>query len=579
VIIVIVLSIAGLTLTDCNQNDGKFENKNLIGIDFAIISGNAIAGASAKIYLGDTVIPISNDGSFYHKLNLDKADFYTLSYKRKDIPLFISPGDSLYFDINNASPTITGSGAIVNVFLQKHTKLAKSNSNFLDKNNEAVFGLEPNEFNQKIDSLESKEINLLKGFIQQNKDAPVMLKKRLTDDITYRNKRYRLLYPHNYTRYKNFEKTADINPDYFEDLMKGSFDHSELLISSEYIRCMNYYFDILAVGKYKFQNLGFAPGERIIARYQSILDMEINQEIKDFFLGDHFNRHIWTYSVKALEYCYNLFKNDCKNEVIQKEVSQFIQIGYNRRNEAHDIQVFKCIGNIKLEAHIFYPEGFKINDKRPAHLNFYGGGWAMGMPEWSYNACKNAAANGRVSITFDYRLRHVHGASILESVSDALSAVVWVRENAVELGIDPEKILAEGFSAGGHLVACAAMIDNPKEFGVDSKFSSKPNVIILGSTPYDIRGRDVYGVEYDPASISPVDLVQNDLVPMLMFHGENDNIVRIQEFHRFIEKMKATNNDYTFHIFEGNGHYFNRVESDTKIMNQMKDEFLALHGF
>jgi len=522
----------------------------------------------------------TQNGTFSHKLQLKAPGFYSLNYTREKILLFISPGDRINIGFNKSSPTFSGIGSSVNTFIQEHTRLAKSNSSFLDKNNQAVFSLEPDEFKRKIDSLESAENKLLNNFLFDNKNVPFNFKSKLDIDILYRNKRYRLLYPHNYNRYKNFKKKAAVRSDYFDNIVKGSFDDPALLESKDYIRCINYYLDILSVGEYKFRNLEHAPGERINSRYRAIIDLDANQEIKDFFLGEHFKQLIATYSVLALEYGYRKFIKDCKNEGIKQEIAELYEMGHHRRKEAHEIKVYKHIGDIELEAHIFYPDDFKTTDKRPAHLYFYGGGWAMGMPEWSYNACKKAASEGRVGITFDYRLRHVHGATIQESVSDALAAVAWVRGHSPELGVDQEKILVEGFSAGGHLAACTAMIDNPEDFGVDSEFSTKPNAVILGSTPYDIRGRDVYEINYDPASISPIDLIKNGLPPMLLFHGEEDNIVKFSEFQAFIAAMKSTNNEFIYRSFKGAGHYYNGGgESDSEVRSKMTTEFLEKHGY
>ena len=49
------------------------------------------------------------------------------------------------------------------------------------------------------------------------------------------------------------------------------------------------------------------------------------------------------------------------------------------------------------------------------------------------------------------------GVTPKECVQDAKSAVRWMRKNAATLGIDPDRIVAAGGSAGGHIAACTTL--------------------------------------------------------------------------------------------------------------------------
>ena len=166
-------------------------------------------------------------------------------------------------------------------------------------------------------------------------------------------------------------------------------------------------------------------------------------------------------------------------------------------------------------------------------------------------------------------------------MSDALSAIAWVRENADVLGVNPNKILVEGFSAGAHLAMISAMIENPKEFGVNSKFSSEPNAVIIGSGPYDIAGRDVYNIDYDTKIISPLYLIKSNLPPILAFHGEQDDLVKFSEFEKFRDKMLATNNDFTYRTYPNAGHfYFSEItKAEIEEIKTLTEEFLVTNGY
>jgi len=88
-----------------------------------------------------------------------------------------------------------------------------------------------------------------------------------------------------------------------------------------------------------------------------------------------------------------------------------------------------------------------INRTLPAVIYFTGGGWREGLPQ---HMIANAAwfrDRGIIGIAADYRVKSRHGTSPIECVKDAKSAVRFVRTNASQLGIDPDRIIAAGGSA------------------------------------------------------------------------------------------------------------------------------------
>ncbi|WP_422104366.1 alpha/beta hydrolase [Winogradskyella sp.] len=464
---------------------------------------------------------------------------------------------------------------------EAHNKLLKKNDDYVTINRGKIFSQELDDFNATIDSLEQTVLKLLKKYKRNSEEIDAKILDSLWTETTFKHKRYRLLYPNNYHRFANFKKNANVSKDYFETVMKGSFDNPSLVQFKEYKRCMNYYFDILSAGKYKFSHLEYVPLKRLDKRYDAIVALDAEQPIKDFFIKEHFTSNIWTYRVEAFDYAYSRALEDVKNEAYIKEIKNAYKMGMDRRNAASDIKVYKTVNDITLSAHIFYPENHDKTQPKPAHLFFNGGGWAIGLPEWSYGACQGAAKDGRVAIAFDYRKRNVYGTDVKASVSDALTAIAWVRENAKELGIDPNKILADGFSAGAHLALVSSMIENREDFGVTSTYSSKPNAVILGSCPYDIAGRDVYNVSYDTKTISPLYLIKDNLPPILAFHGENDDMVEFSEFEKFRDAIQKTKNSFTWRSYASAGHfYFERsTQKDSEERSRLTEEFLKKNGF
>lgn len=465
--------------------------------------------------------------------------------------------------------------------VEAHNKLLKKNDSFVTVSRGKIFSQELDNFNTTIDSLEQTVLKLVNNYKESSQEINSKTIDSLLTESTFKHKRYRLLYPNNYHRFANFKKNAAVSTDYFENVMKESFDNSSLIQFKEYKRCMNYYFDILSAGKYKFSHLEYVPLKRLDNRYDAISGLDADQSIKDFFIKEHFTSNIWTYRVEAFDYAFAKALKDVKNQEYIKKIKDTYQMGKDKRNAASEIKVYKTIDNIMLKAHIFYPENHHKTQSKPAHLFFNGGGWAIGLPEWSYGACKGAVKDGRVAIAFDYRKRNVYGTDVKASVSDALTAIAWVRENAKELGIDPNKILADGFSAGAHLALVSSMIENREDFGVRSKYSSKPNAIILGSCPYNIEGRDVYNVSYDTKTISPLYLIKDNLPPILAFHGENDDMVEFSEFEKFRDAIQKTKNSFTWRSYTDAGHFYfeGSTQKDSDERRMLREEFLLKNGF
>jgi len=221
--------------------------------------------------------------------------------------------------------------------------------------------------------------------------------------------------------------------------------------------------------------------------------------------------------------------------------------------------VYKTIHGVDLKLHVFKPAGHQVTDRAPAIVFFFGGGWAGGTPKQFYQQARELADLGMVALSADYRVRSRHKTTPFDAVTDAKSAIRWVRQNAKELGVDPNRIVGSGGSAGGHVALCAALIEGLEQDGEDLSTRSMPNALILFNPVLDTTARglglDRVGVDRQTEA-SPCHHVRPGLVPTLLFHGTADKTVPFENAERFTRLMLEAGNDCKLVAFEGRGHGF-----------------------
>ena len=224
--------------------------------------------------------------------------------------------------------------------------------------------------------------------------------------------------------------------------------------------------------------------------------------------------------------------------------------------------VFRKINDVELRLHVVKPSGWTKSDKRSCFVTFFGGGWSGGTPERSMAWAKWAAAQGMVGVAPDYRTRGRFNGSPEDCVADGRAALRWVTEHAEELGIDVDKIVCHGGSAGGHLAAWTA-IPKPGPGADDPAPAKMPAALILLNPVSDTNAtgyggpKRFGGDEARAKACSVPDQMPKQMPPTLIFHATGDTTVPHANSVALRDKMQANGVRCELVTFEGLGHSYN----------------------
>jgi acetyl esterase/lipase len=220
--------------------------------------------------------------------------------------------------------------------------------------------------------------------------------------------------------------------------------------------------------------------------------------------------------------------------------------------------------NRKEKLDVYIPSG-EWKNNRPAVLFIHGGGFKGGDKAEYRSASVSAdlARAGYVAVSCNYVLstKDKPGAWP-QNIADCREAVRWMRKNASDLGIDPQRIAVAGGSAGGYLALMVGLVDEKPELGGDPKaaISSKVSAVInmYGVTSSGKHGKEMLanlGPDADKI-FSPMTYVTSKSVPVLILHGTADKTVDIKESKNLEEALIKNKVDYNFVEVEEAEHTF-----------------------
>lgn len=236
------------------------------------------------------------------------------------------------------------------------------------------------------------------------------------------------------------------------------------------------------------------------------------------------------------------------------------------------------VGEHKLLLDVFLPsdEATSGSAKRLGVLLIHGGGWVGGNKSAYWTDAKWFAQHGIVAFCVGYRLVKPDTNRWPTQLDDIQLAVRWVRAHAAEYNIDPDQVGATGGSAGGHLVSLLGTRDTRKGTTAPlQQYSSKVQAVVDVFGPADLTKEFPTTGPYNlnvqkmvddllaaPAlsnpelarEASPVFFASKSSAPFLIFHGDKDALVPVQQSIEFDAALKKAGAESTLVIMQGEGH-------------------------
>ena len=142
---------------------------------------------------------------------------------------------------------------------------------------------------------------------------------------------------------------------------------------------------------------------------------------------------------------------------------------------------YSKVGDRELLLDAFIPND---EGEYPAVLVVHGGAWRSGNRKQLRAYATALAERGFVCFAIDYRLAPKH--KFPAQIEDCRAAVKWIRENASKYKVNPERLGAIGYSAGGHLVSLLATTGQPPS-DENGNVDTRIQVAAAGGAPTDFR--------------------------------------------------------------------------------------------
>jgi acetyl esterase/lipase len=251
-------------------------------------------------------------------------------------------------------------------------------------------------------------------------------------------------------------------------------------------------------------------------------------------------------------------------------------VGRDREKEKmqkyHDL-AYVATGRSRQKLDLFIPDTGK---KSPLIIWVHGGAFRSGSKK--DHVPLEYVERGFAVASLNYRLSQQ--AVFPAQIEDVIAAVRWLRANAKQYRLAPDRFGAWGESAGGHLVALLGVLGSTDTFAVGEhvEISSRVQAVADYFGPTDFLQMDGQrlpdGMIHDSpdspesqliggalpthkdlaARANPITYVTKEAPPFLIVHGDRDPFVPYGQSVLLKEALVALGVPVTFYTVSGEGH-------------------------
>jgi len=251
--------------------------------------------------------------------------------------------------------------------------------------------------------------------------------------------------------------------------------------------------------------------------------------------------------------------------------------------------------NERQSLDFYYPTQKKY-EQDPLVIFVHGGGWITGRKESiNFNrfngAIEKVRAAGFAVASPSYTLATDGNSPFPQNIRDVIEAINWLKANAIEYGLDSNRIGLMGESAGAHL----ALMLTLHAYADEHPQWSKPKIDYLVDVYGPTEMKDLYFSEtvdslnsfirklpamlrepldisqnlmgFDPQKdslkaskfmndYSPIRYLNSGMPPTLVIHGDHDQLVAVEQSRRLVARMESLKLEYKYYELAGVNHAF-----------------------
>ena len=190
--------------------------------------------------------------------------------------------------------------------------------------------------------------------------------------------------------------------------------------------------------------------------------------------------------------------------------------------------------------------------------------------------------------------------TVNEMIANVNTGIRYVKAHAEEYGVDPDRLGITGASAGAHLASLAVV--RAQDGNADAKDAlrrqsthvaavaiffpptnfiqwgeGKPDFERIGDVLFSggIDGRSDDEIEARAREISPALNIKGKTPPFIIWHGDADPLVPLQQSEFFVEQLKAAGTEVELHIKAGGAHPWMTIPEEVEHISEWFDRQFA----